>query len=414
MNVTLSKPQSAMHMSQKKYVACAAGLGSGKTFSIILKMLHTYFKYRGCNLAYSAPTYGLIRDIAYPLLEEFLIASNTKYELNKTDSVLHVPGYGRIFFRSMTKPETIIGFSILDAFLDELDVIPEAQAELVVDKFLARIRQKISGKRNQIYIISSPEGYKYMYNNFEKNPVKDSELIRMTTYSNQANLPDDYIQSMLDKYPKSMIEAYLNGRFVNINANEVWKDFDRVLNNSNESPLPDETLHIGFDFNVAKGCSIIHVKRGKTFHAVGEILDSIDTQETIARVVTRYPNNRVIAYPDCSGNSRKSTDATTSDIALLKKAGFLVKQNTKNPAIKDRVTATNAAFCNGAGERRYFVNVNKCPVYTSGLEHQVYDKNGLPVKDGKIDNVTDAGTYPIAYLFPVKNNRAFSVEVDGF
>jgi phage terminase large subunit len=160
MNVNLSKPQSKVYTSQSKFVGCAAGLGSGKTFTIALKMLDTFFRYKGCNLAYSAPTYGLIRDIIYPLLEEFLISANMRYTLNKADAQLSVPGYGKIFFRSMTKPETIIGFSILDAFLDELDVIPEAQAEVVIDKFLARIRQKIPNKRNQIYAISSPEGFK--------------------------------------------------------------------------------------------------------------------------------------------------------------------------------------------------------------------------------------------------------------
>ena len=414
MNVNLSLPQTKIFKSRAKFVGCAAGLGSGKTFSIALKMLDTYFKYRGCNLAYSAPTYGLIRDIIYPLLEEFLLASQTKYDLNKGDSVLRVPGYGRIFFRSMTKPETIIGFSILDAFLDELDVIPQQQAEIVVDKFLARCRQKMDGKLNQIYCISSPEGFKYMYENFERAPMKNSELIRMTTYSNQANLPDDYIQSMLDKYPKSMIDAYLMGEFVNIAANEVWKDFDRMLNGSTENIKGKETLFIGFDFNVARGCAVTHVKRGSTLHAVDEIFETYDTPETIAEVKTRYPENPVVAFPDATGTSRKSVDATKSDIALLRQAGFLVRSNTKNPAIKDRITAVNAAFCNGKGERKYFVNVDKCPNYVNCLEHQVYDDKGLPTKDGKLDNITDAGTYPVAYMWPIKNSRAAAINLEGF
>jgi hypothetical protein len=256
-----------------------------------------------------------------------------------------------------------------------------------------------------------------MYNNFEKNPIAGSELIRMSTYSNQANLPDDYISSMVAKYPQSMIDAYLLGKFVNIAANEVWKDFDRKLNNSTEEARSGETLHVGFDFNVGRGCAVPYVERElggePTLHAVNEFHASADTPESIARVRTTYPNHPIIAYPDATGKAKKSVDATKSDISLLKAAGFLVKKNSKNPSIKDRVTASNAAFCNGNGFRRVFVNVNKCPLLTEALEHQTYDDTGLPVKDGKIDDIIDAGTYPIVYRFPIRGGRPGTVELEG-
>jgi len=415
-NVTLSEPQSRIFVSPAKYVACAAGLGSGKTFTIALRLLETFFRYRGCNLAYSAPTYGLIRDIIYPLLEEFLLESRVPYSLNKTDSVLSVPGYGKVFFRSMTKPETIIGFSILDCFLDELDVIPEVQASLVVDKFLSRMRQKIAGKRNQMYLISSPEGFKYMYKNFEKDPLKDSELIRMSTYSNAANLPDDYISSMKDKYPLSMIEAYLLGLFVNIESNRTWKDFDRKQNNSEIFAMEKEPLILGMDFNVDHGCTVAHVQRegGKEIHAIGEITDAVDTPEAINLIKNKWPGHPITVYPDSTGKSRKTVNATESDLSLLRKAGFVVKSNPRNPAIKERVMSTNAMFCNGHGERRYFVNTDLCPIYTEALDHQVNGPDGMPVKDGVLDNITDAGTYPIVKLYPIKEWRLVEGELEGF
>lgn len=416
MNVTLSLPQSRIFTATNKYVACAAGLGSGKTFTIALRLLDTYFRYKGCNLAYSAPTYGLIRDIIYPLLEEFLTESNTPYSLNKTDSVLSVPGYGKVFFRSMTKPETIIGFSILDCFLDELDVIPESQAEMVVDKFIARMRQKVNRKRNQMYLISSPEGFKYMYKNFEKTPLQDSTLIRMSTNSNAANLPDDYIDTMRAKYPQSMIDAYLEGLFVNIESNRTWKDFDARENTCSTLPMPNETLHVGMDFNVDRGCSVIHVLRDndKSIEAVGEITDAMDTPNAISILKNTWPGHPITVYPDASGKSRKSVNATESDLSLLRAAGFLVKVNQKNPAIKERVMSANAMFCNGFGERRYKINPDTCPVYVDALNHQVNDDDGLPVKDGKLDNITDAGTYPIVKLFPIKSCRVFEETLEGF
>ena len=59
------------------------------------------------------------------------------------------------------------------------------------------------------------------------------------------------------------------------------------------------------------------------------------------------------------------------------------------------------------------MNVNKCPLLTEALEHQTYDDTGLPVKDGKFDDIVDAGTYPIVYRFPIRGGRPGTVELEG-
>jgi hypothetical protein len=40
----------------------------------------------------------------------------------------------------------------------------------------------------------------------------------------------------------------------------------------------------------------------------------------------------------------------------------------------------NAMFCNGNGDRRYKVNVARCPVYADCLEQQVWDKTASRIK----------------------------------
>lgn len=41
----------------------------------------------------------------------------------------------------------------------------------------------------------------------------------------------------------------------------------------------------------------------------------------------------------------------------------------------------NAMFCNANGERRYKVNVKRCPVYAESLEQQVWDDKGSLIKN---------------------------------
>ncbi len=420
MRVKLNPSQRKLFLADNKYVACVAGYGSGKTFVLILKMLYDYFSNPGANLCYFAPGYQLCFDIAYPMLEEFLTNTKTPYHSNKQARYISVPGYGIIYFRSALKPETMIGFSILSAYGDEVDLLPYELAEKVIDKMMARMRQRIEGAKNQLYLISTPEGYKYMYHNFEKEPLEDSTLIRMSTYDNIANLPDDFIPTLIKKYPKSLIDAYLLGKFVNINKLGVWAEFDREKNRMSVDSISSvNPIHVGMDFNVGKGCAVIFDIRQpssdaeKVAVAIDEIINTFDTNETISVIKERYPGKSVIVYPDASGSARKTINASISDLSLLRDAGFTVRANRANPSVKDRVIATNTMFCNGEGERRLFVDVARCPNLTEALEQQVYDDNGLPSKDGKYDHVTDAFSYPIAYLFPVHKLRAGIAKVQG-
>ncbi|EHC5071513.1 hypothetical protein JS697_004039 [Escherichia coli] len=61
----------------------------------------------------------------------------------------------------------------------------------------------------------------------------------------------------------------------------------------------------------------------------------------------------------------------------------------------------NAMFCNANGERRYKVNVKRCPVYAESLEQQVWDDKGEPDKKSGNDHPNDAGGYFIVKQFPI-------------
>ena len=138
----------------------------------------------------------------------------------------------------------------------------------------------------------------------------------MSTYSNLSNLPDDYIDELKETYPANLIDAYINGIFVNLTSMPVWMNFDRRWNCAFEKVEGSEALHIGMDFNVGRGCAIIYVFRDGLPVAVDEIINSYDTPATIRIIKQRYPNNPIIIYPDASGKSRKSVNATESDISL--------------------------------------------------------------------------------------------------
>jgi hypothetical protein len=270
-------------------------------------------------------------------------------------------------------------------------------------KVIARMRYNLPEVKNGIDVTSTPEGFRFCHKYFvqmvQDNPELNNNygMVQASTYDNEKNLPDDYIPSLKEIYPSELIEAYINGQFVNLTSGTVFKNYDRVRCNSNESIIEKEPLFIGQDFNVQKMASAIFVQRPDGYHAVAELKDVFDTPALIKIIQERYKDHRIIIYPDASGKSRKTVDASKSDIALLTQAGFAVRVNSTNPPIKDRVLSTNKAF--EAGKIK--VNAKACPTIARCLEQQAYDENGEPDKSSGFDHMNEAFSYFVAYEFPI-------------
>lgn len=406
--------QSTIHQDKflnlsTKYRGFVGGYGSGKTWVGCQAQGEHYWQWPKVNQGYFGPTYSVIRDIYYPTVEEVAFSMGLKVDIKQGNHEVHVYSgrqyRGTTICRSMDSPGTIIGFKIGHALVDELDVLPIDKAQTAWRKIIARLRYNVPEMKNGIDVTTTPEGFRFCHKLFvqlvQENPElsKNYGMVQASTYANEANLPPDYIQSLKEIYPAELIDAYINGQFVNLTSGTVFKNYDRVRCNSNEFIKDGEPLFIGQDFNVQKMASAISVQRPDGFHAVAELKDVFDTPDVIKILKDRYAEkgHRIIIYPDASGKSRKTVDASKSDIALLTQAGFTVRVNPSNPAIKDRVLATNKAFEQG----KIKVNAIACPTLARCLEQLPYDDNGEPDKSTGFDHMCDAFSYFVAYEMPV-------------
>jgi len=408
--------------AKSKYPALVSGLGAGKTEALIYRTLRFLTLIPKARIAIYEPTVDLIKRIIYPRFEEIFLASNIKFKLNKSDGVMEIwlpNGKAEIIFRSMENPIRIIGYEVHHSILDEIDTISTEKAMDVWVRVLARNRksfmvQTANGPkrgRNTVGITTTPEGFKFVYNMWVKDHADNPEyeLIRGKTSDNH-HLPDDYVDTLLKTFPPQLKKAYLDGEFVNMAGLTVYSGFDRVHSNThltlddfNESA----PLHIGMDFNVGRMAATIGMKSTddvKQLFIVDEFHKLMDTPAMITAIRTRYPTRTIIVYPDASGKSRKSTDASKSDIRLLRDAGFRINAPKRNPPVRERVLSTNTMFLNLEGDRNLFVNTSKCPNLTEALEKQVYDDNGIPIKDGTED-INDALGYKCNRVFGLAKPR---------
>ncbi len=408
LEIELTDEQFEFASSQESHPLFVGGYGSGKSHAAICRIIALKLHYPNLNVAYYLPTYDLISTIGFPRFSEMLALMEIHHVLNKSEKTITV-GKGQIIFRTMDNPERIIGYEVADSCVDELDTLPTEKARSVWNKIVARNRQKkLDGEANTIGVATTPEGYRFVYDMWVKNKKDGYQVIRASTESNSKNLPDGYVDSLKAIYPEALLSAYLEGHFCNLTSGTVYRDYDRHRCDSKEYIKPLEPLFIGQDFNVGEMASAIFVRRPDGLHAVKEITGVYDTPELVKILHERYQapddHHPIYMYPDASGGSRKTVDASKTDISLLSLAGFNIQADKKNPAVKDRIISTNIAFAKGYVK----VNAMNCPQTAATLEQQAYGKNGEPDKAGGLDHLNDAFSYCVSYEYPIVKLSATS------
>lgn len=137
-------PQCEFLALPNKNRAFVGGFGSGKTYVGCMGTCAHHLVHPRVPTGYFAPTYPLIRDIFYPTIDEVAYEFGMRTEVRTSDKEVHFYSgrryRGTTICRSMEKPETIIGFKVGHALVDELDTMPTEKALLAWRKILARLR----------------------------------------------------------------------------------------------------------------------------------------------------------------------------------------------------------------------------------------------------------------------------------
>lgn len=387
--------QSAFIKSTHKHTALIGGYGSGKTNVAIDKIIVKHLQSNGKAVAYYLPTFKLIKEVALERFPETFSNYGIEYTLNKSDFDIRTK-YGKILLRNMSNPETIVGYETAYSLIDETDILPTDKMNLAFAKIIGRNRAILpEGQVNQTDVVGTPEGFKWLYDFFVKNPNPNKTIIKAKTIDNPF-LPSDYIDNLKETYTEAQVKAYINGDFINLKGDTVYQSYNRKAHRTDVVPLANEQLFVGLDFNIGNMNAVIFVKRNNVLYAVDEIAMAYNTQSICEILRTKYIGHKIIINPDASGNQRSTSGA--DDFSILRSNNFMVVSDKTNPAVSTRVNAVNIAF----EKSILFVNDKKCPTFAEALENQAY-RNGIPDKNGGYDHITEAAGYCInKQLFGMK------------
>lgn len=423
LRLSLTKPQADFLELQKKclYALFTGGYGSGKSHVLSIAAFLDALHSPNAVIGIYEPNYALVRDVAMNYIQSLLDQHHIKYTVNKNESKITTESnqIGNFRFFSMDNPDSLVGYETYTAHVDEIDTIDQDKADRLWNMIIARTRQwpkdlpeayltynETSQRlepRNKVCAYSTPEGFKFTYKTWGKSKNEQYQFLQARTDQNPF-VPQAYIDNLRAKYDGPLIDAYLEGKWVNLTSGSVYYAYDAKMHNSTETIRPGESLHIGMDFNVGNMCASIFVPRkgGQEWHQVAEIHGLLDVPDIIQYIHEKWQSkgHTINVYPDASSRHRAAQNASDTTLKQLQAAGFrVVKNNLKNPQVVDRVACVNNAFA----KSKLFVNALECPNQVECLTQQAYDKMGKPEKGTGFDDTNDAFGYFVFKRLNLRN-----------
>lgn len=391
--------------TEHRKLGLVCGFGAGKTYGLVCKSVHMAALNVGHVSALFEPIAPMLRDILQRTMDDLLEKWEIPFDFRVSplpEYTLHfAEGSHTILLRTMETANRIRGQNLCAVGFDEADTANKNVATQAMRMALARLRD---GNVQQFYAATTPEGFGWAYETFEKNASDDTALIRART-SDNPHLPEGFIDSLLENYPEQLIKAYLDGVFVNLNTGQVYDRFDRAKHVTTDLPDVDrEPLRIGIDFNISNTNAVVGVRLGNQLLLIDEISGAHDTDALAQEIQRRYPGRRIYVYPDASGGNR-STNASRTDIQILESYGFSNQSPRSNPAVRDRVLAVQALLENSKGEVRVQISP-KCKRLIECLELQSWNSKGEPDKEAGYDHLNDAFGYLVVREFSPLHARA--------
>ena len=383
--------------------AYVGGFGSGKTYSFLTETFINLITKKNrdgkSNGLILYPTYNLADSVFVEPFKDILERNGVAYTYNIASHKFKTT-YGNIQIYQTRYPQRIVGSSYTYVGVDELDIENFKTAETTIQKSLGRLR----GCDDAIlYITTTPEGFGYTWHLMVEEYNDNKLLVHGKTTDNKY-LPESYIQSLRDNYDDKLLEAYINGNFINLTQGATYYAFNRDKHTGRYNYNPRLPLHCGFDFNNFPLSTVVCQRQSDgSLHVIKEIVLShqgdgdLPTQRMCSAVKEYFPNNIYYAYPDATGSSKHSS-AMYSDISIIRKNGFNVQVAHINPKVVNRVNSVN----NQLAKNNIKID-NSCKALIKDFEQVVNKENTRDIdkSNPNLTHMSDAFGYLCNWLYPV-------------
>jgi len=397
----LSKPQKDVFDDSTRFRVLITGRRFGKTFLCMLELLKFASRNPNGKIFYVSPTYRMSKEIMWKFLKKQIKELNWGKYTNESELSVILKNNCQISLKGADKSaDNLRGVGLNFLCLDEFADIPqEAWTEV--------LRATVSDKyaNGHVLFTGTPRGFgNWSYEMFQKGQSEDPEWKSWKYTTLQGGQVEDHeieqakrdldLRSFRQEYEASF-ETY---------AGVVYYNFDRQQNVRGIQQDQDAVIHVGLDFNIdPMSACLCYIKNDIAYFFDEIVIYSSNTDELITELLQRYPNRKIIVYPDPAARQRRTSAGGRTDLTLLQNSGLSVKCRGTHALVRDRINSVNSRLSNNNGKRYIYIDPS-CKNLINSLMKQTYKEGtNQPEKNG-FDHMTDAMGYLIEYLYPITNN----------
>lgn len=377
-----------------------------------MKLLQLCSINAGCAGGLLVPTLKMFKRDVRPLLEEICDENGISCSFHKTDYVYRFPDTRSTVyvFHSEDDGRSIRGPNLAFGCINEVTLTSKP----AFDAFLSRIRLR-KAKLLQLAMSGTPEGFNWTYEYFIENPRHDTEILFGKSTDNPHNA-ESYVQMLRDSFDDVMVQAYIDGKYVNLAGKNAVYQFDRQKHVSDRAErVHHAPVWATLDFNVDPMSAVLWNRLGPDspkvwLHAFDEIrIPGSNTYEISQAIWDRVGRSEhVVIYPDPAGRSRSTkTRVPISDIQILRDQGFTDIKYKPRISIRDCLNSLNNLFHKG----RILVHP-RCKNFIADLEQCVLREGvfELDKSNPKRTHWLDGAKNMADYEFPVRRSRPSYVQ----
>lgn len=377
-----------------------------------------------------APTFDQVKEIYFPLIAWQM--GMAQYAVNYSQDRGYFEFPGNVFLRlvSYEAVERLRGKGAYFVVMDEVSSwhkglgFKSAWESIIQPCIITRWSPQNARRFNapspgRALVISTPKGYNFLYDLFHYQ--ENDELWKSYHYDYTKSV---YLDQTEIERIKSTIDAvewaseYL-AQFKD-SGQSVFYNFDRTLHVRGDIPYfqKGEDVNVCIDFNVGIMAASSFARRANQMHFLDDFKGAPNTPELANMLKQKYPDARINAYPDPTGNSAKSSAPFgETDMSILRSAGINVYARDSSPKIVDSVQAVNRRLKTANNDISMFFHP-RCANTIGSMEKTTWvDRNNDLMtidKKGGHEHWSDGVRYATEFLYPATDSRIVISQSKGF
>jgi len=395
----LTVPQRSVWDSNSRFKLLCSGRRFGKTYLCITRLICWALEKPGSLNWYVTANYRMAKQIAWRQLKA-MAPLDLVVKRNESDLSIEFINGSIVALRGADNEDSLRGVSLASLVIDEAAYVKQTAWEMV-------LRPALSDQGGPAWFITTPAGLNWFHDLWEQaQDQPDWETFSYTTVQG-GNVAAEEIEAARRTLDERTFRQEYLASFETLSG-RVYPDFtdENILDTVKDTGAE---IYWGTDFNVSVMAGVLGSRVGDTLHIWDELaVNQSNTDEVCAILRERFPDRKIIAYPDPTGSARKTSSAGRTDHDIIRRAGFSCVSPKAPWAVKDKINATNWMIRTADGQMKLFVHP-RCKHTIKALKNVTYKQGADDYVIDKAPNIehwTDGLGYLILGAFNPMYTRA--------